>query len=396
MKKQMSLFVWAAAVFGMSNVWAADNNGFSNEKTVSENTYVTYQRYEKTGYAESQNIHNKKISKRSELYKNFKGCGDYDCEKASEEKEPVVINNKTVSRKSNDSVRKYYLAHPFFQPTKGMFGSITDLASNSSSYDITITPLVGNSISDDRASWKASQLSVKEDLSYGVSDNVSLIASARYVSAKYNMDWSLAATEDDENSDSKIDVWGFGAQWRFVDTNEWIGTVAGFYQNNVDIANSYMGDLKVGYKIGNSTIYGLARLWSINFEQNSYGDGITSSTGDSAFIAYDTDVSSAVYTEGGFGLFSVLSRDWTLNLEAVIGNYDWHNQGSLKAAIGWQPNDNFALNLYAKTSIYDSADGKDLGFWMLPAGDTSWSQLGNAEITGYSETSFGVQGILYF
>jgi len=86
----------------------------------------------------------------------------------------------------------------------------------------------------------------------------------------------------------------------------------------------------------------------------------------------------------------------------LFGNYDWHNQASLKAAIGWQPNDWFALNLYGKTSIYDSADDKTLGYWAYGALNVSgvpvyqWQQHGDAKISSYSETTVGLQAIFQF
>ena len=101
------------------------------------------------------------------------------------------------------------------------------------------------------------------------------------------------------------------------------------------------------------------------------------------------------------GVFSVLDEDWTLNLEAVFGNYDWHNQASIKGAIGWQPNDWVALNLYAKTAFYDSADDKKLGYWSYGAvgedgNQLGWMKHGEAKLSDYKETSFGLQAIFQF
>ena len=104
------------------------------------------------------------------------------------------------------------------------------------------------------------------------------------------------------------------------------------------------------------------------------------------------------------GVFSVLDEDWTLNVEGIFGHYDWHNQLSIKGAIGWQPNDWFALNLYAKTSLYDSTDDQKLGVWGWGAEDElnpgtyvyDWLKAGDAKISDYRETTIGLQAIFQF
>ena len=164
-------------------------------------------------------------------------------------------------------------------------------------------------------------------------------------------------------------------------------------------------DIKGGYKVGSSTIYGLARAWYVAFDGDSYGNGIVGTTDagleSTIFLAYKTNVSDAFYAEGGLGIFSVLDEDWTLNFEGIFGYYDWHNQASLKAAIGWQPNDWFALNLYGKMAVYDSANGKDLALY---ATDTALDSpqfgdfvyVGSAHLDNYSEAVVGLQAIFSF
>ena len=98
----------------------------------------------------------------------------------------------------------------------------------------------------------------------------------------------------------------------------------------------------------------------------------------------------------------------TLNVEATFGNYDWHNQASVRAAIGWQPNDWMALNLYAKTSIFDNADDKTLDLYYQDStayigngmgGATPIDALypiGTADLDKYSEMTIGLQAIFQF
>ena len=116
------------------------------------------------------------------------------------------------------------------------------------------------------------------------------------------------------------------------------------------------------------------------------------------YIAFDTDVKNLFYFEGGLGVFSVLNQDWTLNVEGVYGAYDWHNQMSVKAALGWQPNDWFALNIYAKASIYDSADNKTLGGYLYApsVGLDQLSYIGAAKMDNAQDMSLGAQIIFHF
>ena len=261
-----------------------------------------------------------------------------------------------------------------------------------------MTPITDAWISDPNGKWDATQFSIKEDFSYGITDRLSISAMARFDVSDYKFDWAVAP--DDSMDDSGLNLLGLGLQWRFVDTADWIATASAYYQYQQDISNNIVLDLKAGYKVSSSTIYGLVRGWYLNFEGNSYGNGINGVTEEGVnstfFMAYNTDAKNTFYAEGGLGVFSVLDEDWTLNVEAVLGNYDWHNQASLKAAIGWQPNDWFALNLYGKMAVWDSADGKDLTFWQTDAVDGVFRQMGTAHIDNYSEASVGLQAIFMF
>ena len=56
------------------------------------------------------------------------------------------------------------------------------------------------------------------------------------------------------------------------------------------------------------------------------------------------------------------------------------------------------MNLYAKSSIYDSADSKRLNVYLQQAnmGLDSLTQIGTAKIDKPSEMSLGVQAIFHF
>lgn len=410
MKKQMSLFIWAVAMLGMSPVLAATNTGaraassvdFSNQPASRARTNVNYQKYQTRTTTRTydtnaaKNTYYTQPQNRSALYKQ------YDAGRTTTKTTTVRTSRADIYR--SELKRKYFLAHPFFQPLGGKFGSITDLSYGMNSYDIKLTPLSGYAISDNKAKWDGKQFSIKEDFSYGITDRIAILGMLQYDFAKYKFDWSTAPDDKMDNDD--LNLFGLGAQWRFVDNEKWIATASAYYQHQKDISNNFILDLKAGYKVASSTIYGLVRGWYVDLDGNSYGNGIEGKTAEGGdakiFLAYKTDVDDAFYIEGGLGVFSVLDQDWTFNIEAVLGNYDWHNQASLKAAIGWQPNDWFALNLYGKTSIYDSADDKTLGYWAYGALNASgtpvyeWQQHGNAKISSYSETTVGLQAIFQF
>ena len=415
MKKQMSLFIWAAAVFGMAPVWAATNSGMraassadlSGAPAVRARENVNYEKYQTrsttTTYQsrDAGDLYYTQPASRSALYKQ------YDSNTRSGTATTTTTRNVRTTRAEtvrSTLKRKYYLAHPFFQPLKGKFGSVTDLSYNMNSYDMSLTPDEGMTISDTKAKWNMKGFSIKEDFSYGITDRLAVLIMGQYDSYKYKFGWSTAP--DDKMDDDGLNLYGAGVQWRFIDNEKWIGTLSGYYQHQKDISNNYILDLKGGYKVVRSTIYALARGWYVDFDGNSYGNGIEGTTAEgnkaAIFIAYDTDADNAFYIEGGLGVFSVLDEDWTLNLEAVLGDYDWHNQASIKGAIGWQPNDWIALNLYAKTAFYDSADDKKLGYWSYGATGSDgefingWVKHGDAKLSDYKETTVGLQAIFQF
>lgn len=392
MIKQVSLLSCMFVVFGTVSMATA-----ATYKVQSPSNY-NYEQYETRSTTRTYNVRNNddvayyvEPTKRSSTYRTYERGNNVRSGLSTTRKETVTGQVK----------RKYYLAHPFFQPTEGKFGSVTDLSYNNSSYGIHVVPLGGGSISDPDATWKMNGFSIKEDFSYGITNRFGILAMARYDSNDYKFDWKTAV--DDTMDDSGLNMYGLGFQWRFVDNEKWISTLSAYYERQKDISNDLILELKAGYKVNRSTIYGFARGWYLDFDGNSYGNGITgiqdNGTYGALFIAYDDDASSALFVEGGIGVFSVVNEDWTLNLEGTLGHYDWHNQASVRGAIGWQPNDWFALSLYAKTSFFDTADDKNLNFWAYTEstpGVYEWGRLGTTSVDDYQEYSLGAQVIFYF
>lgn len=313
-------------------------------------------------------------------------------------------------------IRKYFLAHPFFQPLKGKFGSVTDLSYGKSDFkfdilngavtevDTVTDPLnpavVGTTpVTAVNLSGKAetTQLLVKEDFSFGLSDTLAIIGMAQYDKTKVTFkDWSDNSASN-SLSDSGLNLFGIGLQSRFVDNNEWIAMASGYYQHQKDTANIFLGELKVGYKIDRTTVYGLGRVWYANLTKGDMYGAYVEENNDWLMLTYKTDVKDIIYAEGGLGIFSVLSKDFTLNGEVIYGYYDWHNQLNVKGAIGWQPGDSFALNLYASTSLYDSAKDQTKKYLEYQTSSTGYYLTeGQYKIKDYNEWKVGAQVIFYF
>lgn len=412
MKKHFSLFMMLAAMCAVPAV-GATNWGSQAGSTAdltgapavrSDGSNVNYQKYETRSttrtYSNSGNAGNtyyttSQPTSRSQMYRTYNT--------GTTTRSATTTRTETVRSAVK---RKYYLAHPFFQPTEGKFGSITDLSYNTQSYDFALksyATLGGYEMTDTEGKWKMRQFAIKEDLSYGITDRFAVLLMGRYDFSKYKFDWSLPETPDDKMDDNGLNIFGAGLQWRFVDNEKWIATLSGYYERQKDIANDFVLDLKAGYKVSKSTIYGLARGWLILFDEEMYGNGIrgTDINGKKGEfdIIFDDDAKTTFFIEGGLGVFSVLEEDWTLNLEALFGHYDWHNQASIKGAIGWQPNDWFALELYAKTSFYDTAEGKTLDARQLRRNDEGyWDVImqGKGKMDKYNEMSIGGRVIFYF
>ena len=425
MKKSLSVFVGLLVALGAVSADAATNWGaragssadLSSAPATRTREKINYEKYQTrtlTKTYESKDagdLYYTKPQNRSALYKQYEGANSSSA-RATKTTQRTTRSEKVV----NKMRRKYFLAHPFYQPLAGMFGSHTDLSYNNASYDFTINQTVpvvdlnGNANllwNGNGGKWDMTGFSIKEDFSYGITDRIAVLGMLQYDMNEYKFEWD-DNSPDDKMDDDGLNLFGLGAQWRFADTDQWIATASAYFQHQKDISNNFLIELKGGYKVSTSTIYGLARGWYIDLDGNSYGNGISGENAlggvSTVYIPYQVGDSSVMYLEAGLGVFSVLNEDWTLNVEAVFGDYDWHNQGSIKGAVGWQPNDLFALNLYAKVAFYDSADGKELDFyWKEPNAQlqdgsymTEFTKLGTVELDNYAETKIGLQVMFQF
>ena len=181
MKKQLSWLGMFAVLIGVTPAVAATNFGtraassadLTGAPAVRERTQVNYEKYTTRtstrtyDEADAKNIYYTQPANRSDLYKQYSGGTS-------------TANVRTTRAETyrTELKRKYYLAHPFFQPTKGNFGSVTDLSYNMNSYDLALTYLEAGT--DPSVTWNMGQFSIKEDFSYGITDRLAVLAMARF------------------------------------------------------------------------------------------------------------------------------------------------------------------------------------------------------------------------
>jgi len=296
--------------------------------------------------------------------------------------------------------RKYFLANPFYQPLQGQFGSVTTGEYMEGNYNFALTS--GSVLDGLKAKREMTEWSIKEDLSYGITDRIALQGMVKYTNNRNKWNWDDPNIDDDKYKSSKIDLYGLGLQGRIVDTDDWIATLSGYYEHQKHGIDYFIADFKAGYKVSRSTIYGVLRGWLVNMEGDIYGDYMNNADNTEwGMLIYGDADKTLFMSELGLGVWSVLAEDWTLNVEGLYGFYDWHNQLSIKGAFGWQPNDWFALNLYAKTSLYDTADDDHADMYRqgnLPLTTDNWvaANVADVEISKYREWSVGLQVLFQF
>ncbi|MDR0803922.1 MAG: hypothetical protein LBO08_02435 [Rickettsiales bacterium] len=407
--RKTSIFILAALI-ALPGI-AATNSGTRSGSTAnltdgpdSKSTAVKKTEYKKYTTKSTQRTYAVKDSgnklyytepdKRSPVYEGFSGCNDDNgCDS-------VKSARADMTRREN--ARKYYLSNPFFQPMQGKFGSITNIAYNFGGFDFNMGANANAELNDRGGNWSYNSISVDEDLSVGITDTLSVMGKLRWSSKNYEYGWDNDISKwpsefnTSKQHDQGFDVLGLGLQWRFVNDTDWIGYVGGHYHRYIDIADVFMADAKVGYKIANSTVYGLGRFYYFSFEADNAGWAVEDNTNGSIAVISDYETSGTTYGEVGLGLFSVLAPDWTLNLEGTVGDYHWHSAGAILAELGWQPGQSFSLNIWGKMSVFDSVNGKKMDLWAWDAITPTPALAGQAKLDNYSDVSVGVRAILYF
>ncbi len=414
-------------------------NAYESNVVKSDDYYTTQPAYAKSGSYKQTNTTRKNGGYNNTIQNNFyygqpAQVSSYDV--VPRQQQPVqrvvyapryddsyeVKERKVTTKTYSSQERKYFLAHPFFQPMKGRFGSVTDFAyaQNNFKFDLlnasvldldpaspTYNTIIDEGAVDLSAKAETTQFLVKEDFSIGLTDTLAVIGMVQYDKTKVTFkDWASASNPSfslasDSYSSSGLNLFGIGLQSRFVDNDEWIAMISGYFQHQKDTANTFIGELKAGYKVDRTTIYGLLRAGYSDLTKGDIYGSYVEKDGDYIMLAYRTDVDDIIQVEGGLGFFSVLNKYFTLNGELIYGHYDWHDQLNIKGAFGWQPGDMFALNLYGMASLYDSASDKTKQYFNYDLNPDGYATsvvytTGDYKIKDYNEWKIGVQAILYF
>ena len=424
MKKQMSLFIWAVAAFGMAMVITApvfaetergghgatggrfrgastiDTSGpgvrvQNNINIFKHDTQPTTPAYT---VEQGRPMFYVTPERRGELYNDFRTCTADDCD----EKPVPFVRSDSVRAQGE---KKMHITHPFFQPAQGRFGAVTDIGHARNSFNFAIPvldPNIDTSMPDtwtpgESGKWEAGQTFIKQDVSYGITDSIALLANIKYGFNNTKFTWDLGHPTD-KASGNELDQAGIGIVWRFYDDADYIAHVAAMYQWTSS-ANALALSGKFGRKMGNSTLYGLARVWGINWNENAYGAYIHNEDDNNAFfIVYNKNSDMVLNLEAGAGIYSALDDSWSVNAELVLGDYDWHQQAGIFAALNWQPTQTFAVGIYGRMSLWDTAKNQNNieMYASSPYTNSVLVPVGRANLSNYSDLSFGARMFLYF
>ncbi|MDR3208630.1 MAG: hypothetical protein LBT45_02155 [Rickettsiales bacterium] len=329
----------------------------------------------------------------SSIYRDFAGCNSEGCEK----------NTRSVraEEKKSENARKYNLNNPFFQPRRGELGSVTDLSYNYGALDIKVSPATTGNWAGQTGKYSAKELQLTENLSFGITDDITIIGSVRFNSTNLNIHWpNLAAPQDnDSQTKKKVDLWGAGLQWRVLNDNDWIANISGSYQNLIDSVSVFSIESKVGYKNDDTTIYGFGRVQYRDWNSEGYGIGIKNQFNQTVYFTMKEKASSSFYYEVGAGLFVAMNGDWSADLSASFADAEWHQQIAARASLSYQPWKNAALNVYGRIALWDNADGfKKSQIIYHHAVDNGGVpiNIGTAAFENYSEMAAGLQLVLLF
>jgi hypothetical protein len=296
-------------------------------------------------------------------------------------------------KKASDS-RKYNLNNPFYQPLALQFASVTDLSYGYNSLDFMILENSGG-WANNPGNYSASNFSITENLSFGITDDVIILGQIRLASSKLNIHWDLVADpmfSDDKQSTNKMDLMGAGVQWRVVNDSDWIASIMGAIQSLTDAATVFTGEAKLGYKNDDTTIYWFGRVMFYNWDGTSgYGFGLKNQHGQTEYFSTVENVTSSVWYDLGMGIFAALNSDWSADIQLTYSGAEWHNQISGRAGISYQSWKNASIGFYGRVALWDSADKFDKSSVLFMQNDGSVSRQGTAAFSNYSDFALGVQ-----
>ncbi|MCL2757804.1 MAG: hypothetical protein FWE64_00590 [Alphaproteobacteria bacterium] len=441
MKKQMLLFVSGAVAFGISalvsvaatadgercNGGAASRPGIHIRNNITVNNHETQIHVAGFEAERGPDMFYMMPSRRAGMYQDFNAARTFvpppppppqflpppppPVQVAPPPPRPV-----RTTPPSSMLDRDTHLAHPFFQPIRGRFASVSDIGITRNSFDWHLRdvfiedPVDTDPITGDKGNWSSGQTFIKQDFLYGLTDELSAIVSIKYASNRAAMDWDfprptppagsgltnpLPRVSDLRWSDSGIDQAGAGFIWRFYDSGDWVANAAAYYIWT-EFANSIAAEARLGHNIGDTTVYGLVRVMGTSWDGDSYGPFIEDLDIASYYIPFNRNISATTNAEVGLGVFSALDDSWSVGGQFVIGDYDWHSQANISASVNFQPTPNIAIGLYGRMSVWNTAEDQDDVLFCTGPNVNDLACVSFIDISGYADMAFGVRGMLYF
>jgi hypothetical protein len=226
---------------------------------------------------------------------------------------------------------------------------------------------------------------------FGATDEITILGAARFVSTDVKAKWDVADITDNQ-SKNKLDLFAIGARWKFFENDDWIGNVSASYQKLVDLADTLVGEVRVGFKNDDTIIYALGRAYYFDWESTGYGFGLTAEDGSQTGFML-SDASSSVYYSVGVGMFAALGSDWSVDGQLIYTDADWHRQVAALASVSYQPWRNAAISIYGRYAIWDSANNHSGPIALVEDGVHYYS---TAEFSGFTDMSAGITLTLLF
>ncbi|MDR0449537.1 MAG: hypothetical protein LBG89_03735 [Rickettsiales bacterium] len=306
------------------------------------------------------------------------------------------------------------LAHPFFQPAEGKFAISlnADYARTSNEFTILqnyqpITPFGVQNLNGHTFDWTGSQLIYKAGASYGITDSVEVKGAVSF----HNSTWTYGGRGVDPSTgllngtdivmeDSGFESWGLGIGWRAYEDEDFIFKLSGEFRSWEKSNLIYVGGMG-GVKRGNSTIYASVGGFFYNNEGNAYGFGLADMNGAMEYVLYEEDNKNPMFIEGTLGLFSVLSPDFSLDVNITAADLSWHNTLSMGGTLAFQPTKSFAVMAYGQYALWDSASGMDdLRLWSNiqqgAPGLTAFQPVSDVRLERPTQFAVGVGAKIYF
>jgi len=305
------------------------------------------------------------------------------------------IFTRTNATASNAS--QMHLSNPFWQPAANGFATITDIGFSSTTFDWRIPTLnagVGGFIAGERGDWTANQTFIKQDVQFGITDDITILGTIKYDWNRQEMYFNRFGGSTSARN-NEVGQMGIGVRWRFIDNNDYIGNVTAFYQWNDNIS-AFGVDGRFGQKFGDLVVYGLGRLWAINWDAPVGYGAFVSGGGNAYYIVMNGDPGTTITAEVGVGAFKPFGDGFSIGGEFIVGHYDWHNRASINATLGYQVSNSLALALYAGASIWTDVSSKTLPFRAISPSEPNWVEVGGTKLSNYQDLSIGVRAKFVF